>query len=643
MALLALPCALCAKSDVPQWLLDAAHQPTPAYAKDAPAVVLVKAGDVSVEEGGKIVTAERYAVRILTRDGRQDARVFKVYLSDTGKVRDLRAWVVNGEDGRKLGKEDTADVGLLGDALYEQTRARSIDGTKDCAEGWVFGYESVVEEKSVFTQLDWEFQGRLPVVDSRYTLRVPNGWEAKTVMLNHPAAVQDSGGTAWELRDLPYIEEEPASPPLTAMVPRLAISLFPASGAHTVLGQTFGTWLDVSRYASGLADPQSQPDAAISAKVALLTANAHTDLEKIRAIGTYVQNLKYVSVQTGLGRGGGYQPHPASFVFEKNYGDCKDKANLMRAMLRAVSINSYPVLIYSGDAAYVREEWPSPQQFNHCILAIEVGRDVRLPATLENAALGRLLIFDATDPDTPVGDLPDHEQNSFALIAAGEKGVLARMPAGASESNMVERRTELKLSATGAITGKLEERFSGTPAVRARRQFRQRDRGDYDKSVERWVSASVQGVSVSAVDPSDDFAENQFHLDVKFAAPRYAQLSQNRLLIFHPVTPSSNEFGYAARAKRSHPVLLPANHWNETLTVELPEGFDVDEIPDPGKIEGAFGRYESSCAVRERALTCTRTLQVKAQSIALAQYPAMRDFFEHVVGAQSAPVVLVRK
>ena len=39
----------------------------------------------------------------------------------------------------------------------------------------------------------------------------------------------------------------------------------------------------------------------------------------------------------------------ATEVFAKSYGDCKDKANLMRAMLKIVGITAFPVSIYSGD------------------------------------------------------------------------------------------------------------------------------------------------------------------------------------------------------------------------------------------------------------------------------------------------------
>ena len=99
---------------------------------------------------------------------------------------------------------------------------------------------------------------------------------------------------------------------------------------------------------------------ALAAKTKTLTAGAKTEIDRIRAVGEYAQSVRYVSIQTGIGRGGGYRPHAAIDVFAKSYGDCKDKANLMRAMLKVVGIVAIPVSIYSGDPNYVRSSWPSP-------------------------------------------------------------------------------------------------------------------------------------------------------------------------------------------------------------------------------------------------------------------------------------------
>src|SRR5262249_36391272 len=334
----------------------------------------------------------------------------------------------------------------------------------------VFGFESVTETKSVSTQDVWPFQESLPVVTSRYVLTLPGGWRAESVTFNHSRVDPSLTATTytWELRDLPLIEEEPGSPATTYLAPRIAVSYFPPSG-RSIMGKTFTKWGDVSQWLSELCDPQAIPNDAISAKAQSLVAGLQTEIERIRAIGRYVQNVHYISIQTGLGRGGGYKPHSAVDVFAKSYGDCKDKANLMRAMLKSIGIVAYPVSICSGDPLYVREEWPSPHQFNHCIIAIKVKDETESATVIKHPALGRLLIFDPTDPDTPVGDLPDHEQGSYALIVARDAGSLIRMPVTPPEANRLRREVEAALAPDGGLTVSLKQRADGQAAVGLRR------------------------------------------------------------------------------------------------------------------------------------------------------------------------------
>src|SRR5262249_59374749 len=99
---------------------------------------------------------------------------------------------------------------------------------------------------------------------------------------------------------------------------------------------------------------------------------------------------------------------------------------VMRALLRAIKIDAYPIAIYSGDPTFVREQWVSPQQFNHCIIAVRVSDSTKASTVINHEQLGRLMIFDATDPYTPVGDLPDYLQGSYALLVAGDAGGLLK-------------------------------------------------------------------------------------------------------------------------------------------------------------------------------------------------------------------------
>ena len=429
--LLALAGGLVAGDDVPSWMREASSASVPSYPPKVPAVVLLSETSIAVEDNGRVTTTEREAIRILSRDGRKEARAMAYYYAGSSKVKDFHAWMIRPSgEVKKYDKNHILDMTAAPNDVYNEVRARAVMAEDDADPGAVFGYESVTEEKSVFTQFEYAFQGNLPALTSRFSLTLPAGWRPEAVTFNGNVPMQTSNSAyTWELRNLPYIEDEPSSPSMAALAQRIAVSYVPPENAKAIMGRVFtGGWPDVSRWLAELEDPQATPNAEISDKVRALTAGASTEFDRIRAIGRYVQSVKYVAIQTGLGRGGGYKPHTAAEVFQKQYGDCKDKANQMRTMLKVAGIPSYAVSIYSGDPTYVRDNWPSPKQFNHAIIAVKVGDATVSPAIADAPKLGRLLYFDPTDEDTPVGDLPEHEQGSYALIDDASIGTLVRMP-----------------------------------------------------------------------------------------------------------------------------------------------------------------------------------------------------------------------
>ena len=630
--------------DAPAWLKQAATATAPTYDKRVKAVVLLKDVNASVSADGRVVTTTTYAVRILAREGRGEARAAEPYLTASGKVRELHAWLIRPTgEVKSYGKDETLDIALNPDDVYNEYRLRLISAADDVSgPGTIFGYQSVVEERTIFSQDAFHFQDELPALISRYALTVPQGWRAGGVTFNHAKIEPVVAGATytWELRDLAPVEDEPNSPDMSALVPRLAVSYFPPAGAQM---RSFESWADVARFMSEIEDPQADINDAVAAKARELTANSKTELEKIQAIGRYVQNVHYISIQTNIAGGGGYRPHAATEVFAKSYGDCKDKANLMRSMLKAVKVDSYLVSIYSGEPTYVRAEWASPMQFNHCIIAIRVADETQVPTVVKHPQLGRLLIFDPTDESTPVGDLPDHEQDSLALIDAKESTELLRMPVTPPDANRLERTTEVTLQRDGSIVATVRERTFGQSAALERALFKNLSRGDYETVIQRWAGSEATGAKFTRIEPADEHAEGRFSLDVDFVAPAYAQTMQDRLLVFKPSVVGHSNTGWLAETTRKQPIVLKSKALNETVRFKLPVGFDVDELPDPVKITSEFGTYTASYEVKDGQLVYTRSLVQRAAVVPVEKYKDIRSFFGQVRASEDAPIVLARK
>ena len=239
--------------------------------------------------------------------------------------------------------------------------------------------------------------------------------------------------------------------------------------------------------------------------------------------------------------------------------------------------------------------------------------------------------------------MPGHEQGSFALVAAEDAGALIRMPTTPPEANKLERQAEVKLAADGSINATIKERSVGQSAVLERGMFRRFSRPEYTRIIEQWITRGASGAKVAKVDPSDNSNDGRFALDVEFTAGAYAQLMQDRLLVFKPAIVSRLDWLELTGATRKNPVVLDSRAYTETVRVKLPEGFDVDELPDAVKLDASFGNYASTYEVKDGHLVFTRTLIQRAATIPADQYPAVRTFFERIRAAESSPVVLARK
>jgi len=639
------PAPVAAKQGPPGWLSEAASMPAPAYDPKVPAVVIHDEEVLTVGEGGRVQGVARYAVRVLRYEGREYARARWPYETDAGGIRELKAWLIRPRGGgMEYGKGETLDAAAALNDVYNESRVRVIDASRDADVGAVFGFEVTFERRMFSGQFVWSFQGELPTLTSRFTVLLPAAWTARCLTFNHDPVSPAVTGTSytWELRNLPWIEEEPARPPVTSIAPRLVVDAAPTNPSVRPGTASFGSWAAVAGWLEDLSAPSAAVNAPLEAKARTLVSGSPTEFDRIRAIGRYVQSMAYIAIQLNVSGGGGYRPHPAAEVFAKSYGDCKDKANLMKAMLGSVGIESHLAVIRSDDPAYVREEWPSPIQFDHCIIAIRADAE-STAAAVRHPTLGPLLFFDPTDPNTPLGNLPGEEQGGLALLVMKDGGGLVRTPVIPPGANRLERRIESELDGAGAVSGSIRERSSGNQATAERRLFRGASIADYRRIVQTWVTLGVPNATVSNISPRDDEVGNRFELGMAFSAPGYAQLLGPRLMMFKPAIVARHEQLVLTEPSRKYPVMLDGRTYSETSETKLPPGYGVEELPPSVALESTFGSYTAGVEAKDGKLLFRRSLTVRTMPVPVAQYDSLKTFFERVRSAELTPVVLSRR
>ncbi|HRE91682.1 MAG TPA: DUF3857 domain-containing protein, partial [Myxococcota bacterium] len=116
---------------------------------------------------------------------------------------------------------------------------------------------------------------------------------------------------------------------------------------------TFSSWEALASWYRQLVQPQLEVPDDLAALVRQLVAgppdaDPTRELERKVALvhGWVVEKTRYVGIEFGIH---GFKPYKVSEVVKRGYGDCKDKASLLIALLRAVGVEAELVLVRTRD------------------------------------------------------------------------------------------------------------------------------------------------------------------------------------------------------------------------------------------------------------------------------------------------------
>lgn len=129
-------------------------------------------------------------------------------------------------------------------------------------------------------------------------------------------------------------------------------------------------WANVVDWAVPLYDFDQPLTAELEEKISGIAELPTAEEQAAAALRLVQEEVRYLGVETGVNS---HQPRPASEVFTKRYGDCKEKVALLGAVLRRLGIESHPVLVNSQFLKTVRTFLPSPYAFDHVISEIVIG------------------------------------------------------------------------------------------------------------------------------------------------------------------------------------------------------------------------------------------------------------------------------
>jgi hypothetical protein len=402
-----------------------------------------------------------------------------------------------------------------------------------------------------------------------------------------------------------------------------------------------GTWQGIGEWYEGLARDRltSAPD--ITAKAQELTAGKTDFYDKAEAIGEFMQQkIRYFAIEMGVG---GYQPNPAEAIFRGRYGDCKDKATLLSAMLSSVGIHGALVMV-DTQRGVVDPDAPSIWG-NHMIAAIEIPKGYESPKlhSVVTAKTGkRYLIFDPTWDLTPFGQLEDNLQGSYGVLLEGKDSQVIELPVMDPTLNTIRRSGKFELSADGTLKGSITDLRFGDQAETRRNVFSSEDEKKQAEYMNKVIAQDFSGASITGLKVQNVGALNK-DLTTTFdlQASHFASFA-GPLLMVRPRVLGSYELDVDRKPRHVAIDLEQTMQGNDEYDIELPQGYVVDELPDAVKMDVGFASYVSTTEVHGRVLHYSRTYTVRQVTVPASKYAQVQQLAAAIAADEDSQAILKR-
>lgn len=505
---------------------------------------------------------------------------------DSGKIkliqqeRDLDMNVYNGEVSAVLFLEDVR-IGDRIDYSYTLTGANPIFGGHYLGNCYLQWANVVADERF---RLLWPSHRYLGIKD--------HGTETRP-------AVTERGETTeyvWELTNLPAINEEDSLPSWYDAFPWVQFS-------------EFASWKEVAQWAAQFYPRPKQMDPKLQEKVSQWMRLYPSPKARLAAALDFVQNdIRYMGIEVGPNS---HQPNDPSLVFERRFGDCKDKAYLFCTLLQAMGIDASEVLVDADNLGTIQDWLPSPYAFNHVVTRVRLdGKTYWLDPT----AINQGGAIDARF-------FPDYGRGLVARPDTTDLTIIPQQRAGWPKTTVQE---------TFAVHGRKEPAeftvqtlAEGSDANQLRQTFADQTRDELQKNYLNYYARQYPDIKMARpLEVFDHREQNTFETIEHYRIQQFWTLSddkKNYECDFYPQT-IRDLFAEPNTTLRSMPLGMTYPCHSILITkVILPEEWPVDEITN--HFQCPVAELDAKRVVDTNIFTMTYEYQTLSNFVSAAAMP----------------------
>jgi hypothetical protein len=558
---------------------------------------------VQVQEDGRRLAASHWVSRAVTEAGTDSLeRDVNPYNRRRQRISLALAQTI-APDGKRLPVRD--------DAAFIQTPQRAQDDAiySDQAEAVVIfpdvkkgsSTELILVEEDLTARLPGQFTGIAalsalwPASVMRQVVELPRSMSDRLTITSLGALPEvkreevDGGARVrftWEVRQVKADPREPGRPAFTQTGPCVFLS-------------TLRNWEEFMHWYWPQVEPQLALNDTLRASIDEWTKDAKSRDEIIAALLRRASDdVRYAGLEFA---DGDLIPRPVSATWEKQYGDCKDKACLLAAMLAHKGVRAHPALINTDFPGRVERRSPDFRHFDHCIVAVEKEG-------------GGWLFCDPAIPGLQPGMIGSGDgERDVLLVKPGAEW--ARTPA--HEYGTIRYRIEAEMDAAGGVSGWIRIEAEGNNAAYQTWRESKDTREELLDRMRNFLSGFAEGIRVVDVKKHGAPPPGQpWRMDVYFLVPGAGGQS----LAF----PADSNYVPNTGNRRERESLWP--FWRErvetTARLKLPPGLAPEKLPPAYKSSSRYADAEASWEWKNGAAESRFLLVTKESSVTPADWPA---------------------
>ncbi|UCC94700.1 MAG: DUF3857 domain-containing protein [Candidatus Omnitrophota bacterium] len=591
------------------------------------AVVLFVDEEIEIKENNTSIASLHVVEKVLKEKGKRLGEVTIGYDSTHERVELEYARTITPE-GKVVyvGKENIRDVSkYLNYPLYSNARAFIIS-MPSVEVGSIVEYKAKIYSSQLINDDDFTFLYRLqegyPIVRASFRLSFPKNRDVQCRFINEQYAQginldptteerQNKRVYSWEFRHIPALIPEDKMPPRSYVNPAILIS-------------SFSSWKEIYSWWHELFQDKLALTEEIKKFLADLIKDCKTDYEKAKKIYEFCsQEIRYVGVEYGES---GYEPHHAKDVFWNRYGDCKDKATLLVAMLREAGMSAFPVLIPTREVYSIDENFASVN-FNHAIAAFQHN--------------DQILFMDATSSTTAFSDLPLGDQEREVLIFFDDGYKIMSTPLLEENEVVYTTYVEIDNNEDAKITRKITTK--GFYATFQRFYFKYSHPQEIEDNIQnKIVEISPFSKLVSyKIENVDDYGKFPT-LEYSFVTSKILNPAKN-LRIFPDFGDIGIDTAYAGKKERIFPVEFEGIFRKVSrVEVRLPPHLKVKYLPPNQSFDTEWFTFKAVSKKKKNAFEFYQEFAVRKRFVAKEDYKKFKKNLEKVFYLLSEKVILAK-